>query len=276
MDRRLAPTPAQRSDPDASYRGPGVHLFLARRTAETTAWFLLPCLRPGMRLLDGGCGPATITVGLAELVAPGEVVGIDLAPVQVERARALARERGLTNLRFQVADIGALPFPDAAFDAAFASNVLHYLADPLIGLRELRRVLRPGGVIGVVDADVGTLRLAPESPFTRAFMPLFRRWREQGASPYYAPYQRRLLREAGFTGRQAFAAVELRAEPEATRALAEGLVELLAGPMGAAVTEHGWADRAALDALMAGARDWGEDPDALWASIQFAAIGWAR
>jgi hypothetical protein len=45
--------------------------------------------------------------------------------------------------------------------------------------------------------------------------------------------------------------------------------------MGAAVTEHGWADRATLDALMADARGWGDDPDALWASIHFAAVGWA-
>jgi ubiquinone/menaquinone biosynthesis C-methylase UbiE len=268
--------PFQRSDQNEGYRCPGVHRFLTWRTAETTAWFLTPHLRPGMRLLDCGCGPATITVGLAERVAPGEAVGVDLAPVQVERGRALARERGLGTLRFQLADITALPFPDAAFDAAFTSNVLQYLADPLVGLRELRRVLTPGGVIGVVDADVSTLRLAPESAFTRAFLPLFRRWREQDASPYVAPELRRLLREAGFTRRQAFAYVEFHATPEETRALAEGLVDLLAGPMGTVVTEQGWADRATLDGLMAGARGWGADPDALWASLQLAAVGWAE
>ena len=71
-----------------------------------------------MRLLDVGCGPGSITLGLAEAVAPGEVVGVDLQPAQVEQARALAAERGVANVRFEVASAYALPFPDAAFDAA--------------------------------------------------------------------------------------------------------------------------------------------------------------
>ena len=228
-----------------------------------------------MRLLDCGCGPGTITVGLAERVAPGEAIGIDLAPTQVGRARALARERGLDNLRFEVADVCALPFPDAHFDAAFASNVLQYLPDPLVGLKELRRVLKPGGVVGVCDADVGTLRLAPDSPFTREFLPRFWRFRERGASPYYAPQQRTLLRDAGFVRRQAFAFADCLATPEATRALAEGLLELVGFIGTALAAEHGSVDQAQLDELVAGARAWSEDPDALWAGTQFAAVGWA-
>jgi 2-polyprenyl-3-methyl-5-hydroxy-6-metoxy-1,4-benzoquinol methylase len=73
---------------------------LARRVAATSAAFFLPHLRPGLRLLDCGCGPGSITFGLAEAVAPGEVVGFDVQPAQVERARALAAERGVPNVRF--------------------------------------------------------------------------------------------------------------------------------------------------------------------------------
>jgi ubiquinone/menaquinone biosynthesis C-methylase UbiE len=133
--------------------------------------------------------------------APAEVVGIDLAPSQVANGETLAHERGLSNLRFQVADVAALPFPDASFDAAFSSNALEYLADPGSGLRELRRVLKVGGVIGICDADISTLRLSPDSRFIREFVRLFRRWREVGASAYYAPHQRSLLRDAGFAPR---------------------------------------------------------------------------
>ena len=77
----------------------------------------------------------------ARPLAPGEVVGVDAESVQVERGRALARARGLTNFRFQVGDVTALPFGDATFDTASISQVLQYLSDPAVALRELRRVL---------------------------------------------------------------------------------------------------------------------------------------
>jgi ubiquinone/menaquinone biosynthesis C-methylase UbiE len=278
---RRAPAPwrhkmqtPQQSAPGAGYHLAGVATFLQRRTAQTSAGFLLPYLRPGLRLLDGGCGPGTITVGLAEAVTPGEVVGVDTEPVQIERGRALAGERGLTNLRFEVGDVTALPFEDATFDAAFVSQVLLYLPDPAVGLRELRRVLKPGGVLGVRDADVSALRLAPASDATRAFTQLFWRWREQGASPYYAPEQGRLLREAGFVRREAFADTEVIATLAATRAHAAGVTELLRARIWPMAVAQGWVGRETVDELAAGLSAWGDDPDALWVSTHLAALGW--
>src|SRR3954454_16821820 len=72
---------------------------LERRTAETSAGFLATHLSPGMRLLDCGCGPGSITVGLAALVAPGEVIGLDLQAEQLERAGAWAARQSISNLR---------------------------------------------------------------------------------------------------------------------------------------------------------------------------------
>src|SRR6187402_1236522 len=68
---------------------------VAARTATHDAAFLLPHLRPGMALLDVGCGPGSITVGLAEAVAPGSVTGVDLQAAQVEQSRALAVRLGV-------------------------------------------------------------------------------------------------------------------------------------------------------------------------------------
>jgi len=77
----------------------------AKRTAETDAAFLLPELRPGMRLLDVGCGPGSITAGLARRVAPGETVGIDASESVIDTARSL-RDPGLTSLSFEGCPFG--------------------------------------------------------------------------------------------------------------------------------------------------------------------------
>jgi hypothetical protein len=72
----------------------------ATRTAASMAGFFLPHLRPGMRVLDCGCGPGSITVGLAEHVAPGEVIGIDLDPTHIALAQRRAAAAGPANVRF--------------------------------------------------------------------------------------------------------------------------------------------------------------------------------
>ena len=103
----------------------------ARRTGQVAA-FLAPHLRAGMRLLDCGCGPGSITVDLAQAVAPGDTIGIDLREDALVQARALARERRIATVAFQAASVYQLPFPDGSFDAAFACAVLQHLAAPLV------------------------------------------------------------------------------------------------------------------------------------------------
>jgi ubiquinone/menaquinone biosynthesis C-methylase UbiE len=104
-------------------RARGVTPELARdygtRTAYQQAAFVLPHLRPSISLLDIGCGPGTITLGLAETVAPGYVIGIDYDAAHVEEAKARAEERGMTNVTFQLANALSLPFGDGTFDAVF-------------------------------------------------------------------------------------------------------------------------------------------------------------
>src|SRR3989454_11732549 len=87
----------------------------AQRTAEEAAAFLLPELRPGMRLLDVGCGPGSITRGLAERLAPGQVVGLDLSRETLAAARQDAAARGLANLQYQEGSVDEVPLPDASF-----------------------------------------------------------------------------------------------------------------------------------------------------------------
>jgi 2-polyprenyl-3-methyl-5-hydroxy-6-metoxy-1,4-benzoquinol methylase len=122
------------------------------RTAENSAAYLLPLLRPGSDLLDVGCGPGTITVDLARRVAPGRVVGIDVSPDPLSEARAAAERAGV-DVVVEVGDVYALDAADDSFDVVHAHQVLQHLTDPVAALREMARVCRPGGVIAVRDVD---------------------------------------------------------------------------------------------------------------------------
>src|SRR5215217_9370990 len=117
------------------------------RTAENSAAYLLPRLKPGDRLLDVGVGPGTITVDFAERLTAGSVVGIDTAPAAVSATQTLAADHGLSNLSVSFGDVYDLDFPDASFDVVHAHQVLQHLSDPIAALREMRRVCLPGGLI---------------------------------------------------------------------------------------------------------------------------------
>jgi SAM-dependent methyltransferase len=143
------------------------------RTAENSSAYLLPRLRPGLSLLDIGCGPGTITADLAQLVAPGQAVGLDASGDVIAQAQAYAASRGITNLRCEVGDLFSLGYDDAAFDVVHAHQVLQHLPDPGAALTELRRVLRPGGVLAVRDSDYGAFVWAPADAALDRWMELY-------------------------------------------------------------------------------------------------------
>ena len=115
-----------------------------------------------MSILDVGCGPGTITADLAGLVPEGQVVGVEYYPDVLEHARTLAANRGLKNVRFETGDIHELPFQDNTFDIAHAHQVLQHIRDPVQALRELRRVVKPNGLVAARDADFSSMTWYPE------------------------------------------------------------------------------------------------------------------
>ena len=258
--------------------GEAADRWMRQRTAAVDAAFFLPHLRRGARVLDVGCGPGSITIGLAETVAPGEVIGVDAEPLQIERARALSEERGpTTNVRFEVANAYDLPYPDASFDAVFAHFLLGNLHEPLRAMREFRRVLREGGVAGVLDTDSGVWILEPTTPMLQQFRTVLTRAIERsGSSPYYARHQRRVLLEAGFSHVQGYARAGHQGTPEQTRLAAANLEARLRAPAvwQLIVAEH-WADIATLEAMCAELHDWGERPDAFQVALRCFALAWA-
>ncbi|HET6469116.1 MAG TPA: class I SAM-dependent methyltransferase [Geminicoccaceae bacterium] len=103
-------------------------------------------LQPGERVLDVACGTGLVSLRMAEIVgATGAVVGTDISGQMVEAARRMAAERGIGNAGFERSDAEELPFPDQSFDAAVCALGLMYVPEPVAALREMRRLLRPGG-----------------------------------------------------------------------------------------------------------------------------------
>lgn len=177
----------------SAHRGPH-----SRRTAERNAAFFLPLLKPGMRLLDGGCGPGSITVGLAAAVSPGPVVGVDVDGEALEFAHVFSANAGASNIGFEQHHLRALPYDDANFDAVFMHFVLQHVDEPDRVLDEAFRVLKPGGVIGVADADFDGALIWPNDPLLRRSTEILIAVRSEG-DPRIGKQIPGLLAEAGFT-----------------------------------------------------------------------------
>jgi SAM-dependent methyltransferase len=247
----------------------------AQRTAAEAAAFLLPALHPGMRVLDVGCGPGSITRGLAEHVAPGEVVGVDLSRPTLDEARRDAGARGLTNLRYEEGSVYALPFADGSFDAAYAHQVFQHLKETTAALREMIRVVRPGGLVAVRDVDWGTAAYWPSDPWIDRFIDVHRdTWRRNGGEPHMGRRLRALFNEGGFASVDITGAVWCYATPAETIAWGDSYADrLLTSPMGERPVEYGYASRADIEAMAAAFRAWARRPDALWTFVHVAALG---
>jgi SAM-dependent methyltransferase len=146
------------------------------RTAGNSAGYLLPLLRPGMRLLDVGCGPGTITMDLAEVVGvTGQVTALERTDDVLDLARGEAGRRGSRNVDFVVGNVSALDLPDDSFDVVHAHQVLQHVDDPVRALREMRRVCRPGGVVAARESDYGAFTWFPESAELDRWLDVYRR-----------------------------------------------------------------------------------------------------
>lgn len=257
--------------------GYGARLLRAlhRRRLAQEGSFFLPHLRPGMRVLDCGCGPGVMTVELAAAVAPDEVVGLDLEAEQFAVGRALANERGITNVRFEPGTMYRLPFQDGTFDAVYAHAVLYHLGDPTAALRELHRVLRPGGAVGIRDSDTSGDLYAPPDPYIdRARALLDKIVRHHGGNPHFGRTQRAALREAGFGEITATASFDAYGTPETARGWAEFWADYLTRQHADLIVGQGWATPADLARIEAAFRDWSTQADAFAVRARCEAIGW--
>jgi SAM-dependent methyltransferase len=200
------------------------------------------------QVLEAGCGVGAQSVILAKQSPDAQFISIDISPESLERAEAAVRSQGFSNFTFQQADILNLPFEDKHFDFIFVCFVLEHLDNPDGALLELKRVLKPGGEITVIEGDHGSCFWHPE---TEASLKVWECMiRAQAVHGHDANIGRRiypLLHKAGLD--------VLASEPKwvygdgAHSRLLDGMVNQIIVPMvqtaKARSLEAGWVDEAA-------------------------------
>lgn len=248
--------------------------YMMRRHAARDAAFLLPWLKPGMTLLDCGCGPGTITVGLATAVAPGRVVGIDLEESQIETAQQIARERGAPNIEWKAASIYQLPFPDNSFDVVFSHALFEHLGEPEAALQEISRVLRPDGLVALSSPDWSGNLMAPRDPEAEKAIEVYKAIQQRnGGNPYIGCEFGRLLQEEGFS-RISLAAIYDCYED--VPLVAELLAQRIEEGVGRQVVASPGLDRGDVAGLCRSLRQWAGRPAVLFAQSFVDAIGYAE
>ncbi|CCH44232.1 Ubiquinone/menaquinone biosynthesis methyltransferase [Wickerhamomyces ciferrii] len=135
------------------------------RTAENSSAYLLPHLKPTDKILDVGCGPGTITYGLAKYIPQGEIIGIEPTSELIEEAinNKVDSDTGPRGkVKFEEASAFELPYEDESFDVVHAHQVIIHLSEPLKALKEMKRVLKKGGYLALRDSELRSALVYPK------------------------------------------------------------------------------------------------------------------
>ena len=238
-----------------------------RRTAETCAAFLLPKLRPDVEVLDLGCGPGTITLGLAR--RSGRVVGLDVSTIMLEEARRHAADTGVGNVTFDEGSAYDLPYDGASFDVVYAHQTMQHLADPVSALREARRVLRPGGLVALRDSDYETMVHAPVEPAIERWRALYHEVAaSNGGEADAGRFLQGWARQAGFVEPVVTTSPTTYADADG-RAAWGGMwaVRVVDSDFADYAVNGGFATRADLEEISAAFRRWAASTDGFWAFL---------
>jgi SAM-dependent methyltransferase len=239
------------------------------RTVENSAAYLQPQLEAGVSLLDVGCGPGTITLDFANLVNPGHVIGIDVAPAAIEAASAERANRGASNVEFRTADLYALEFADDAFDVVHAHQVLQHLTDPVRALREMRRVCTPGGLVAARDGDYNAFTWYPASPALDAWLKMYDTVaRSNHGEPDAGRYLLAWAHAAGFTDVWSGASTWCFSTPEDRKWWGDLWADRITeSAIAKQAVEIGAASRSDLGEMADAFRTWSADPDGWFAVL---------
>lgn len=238
------------------------------RTVANSAAYILPYLRPDMKILDIGCGPGSITVDIAKRIPVGHITGIENESEVLEEGRRLSQRENQSNITFEVGDAHHLKYDDESFDMVHVHQVLQHIADPVKALAEMRRVVKPGGFVACRESAMPMWY--PESRGLQQSTDLYVRMsRDRGGNPHPGSHIHVWAQQAGFersniictTGSWCFASSEERAYwggSNSARVENSGIVKK--------AVEGGYATKEQLAEVAAAWRAFAEDETA-WYSI---------
>jgi ubiquinone/menaquinone biosynthesis C-methylase UbiE len=196
-------------------------------TVENCAAYLLPYVKPTMKILDVGCGPGTLTCDFAKLVPQGSVIGLDSSEDSLVNARELAASNGITNVLFDAGNVLSLHYSDGEFDIVHSHRVFHYV-DASVALREMRRVTKLGGIIATRDT-AHTLYWPPVEELDEFMSMSNKIAKGRGGDSYTGARYRKFAREAGFPEKDTL--IKASAWCYSTKSRLESYCSWLPGPM---------------------------------------------
>jgi SAM-dependent methyltransferase len=228
-------------------------------------------LKPGMQAADFGCGVGAVTRMLAEMVGPaGTILGIDANAAQLEQARQICKIGGVANVSFLTADACATGLPRESFDLVYCRFLLLHLPDPAACLREMRDVLRPGGLLVVEDGDIATATSVPPTALN-AFAELFTRLGPtRGLNYSLASKLFHLVKVAGFSDPE----IEIH-QPAMSRGDIGLLLKWSVEEAGPAFVGAGLITSSQLERILADMQAAAEDRDVLALAPRMSLV-WAR
>jgi len=257
------------------------------RTAESEATFLLPHINKKDHILDVGCGPGTITTGFAEYASEGTIVGIDISTDVLQKAKTLAAEaniptQGPGSVVFKEGNIleGLVAYPDDTFDIVFSAHVFGHLLPspdlPLRALTEMRRVLKPGGILASRDM-AATHFYPPSLDIDRLWVRNLSRGLSKGTPPIDPPgtIMPALYRSVGFDKVRIGAGTTVYSGSETRKWLAwRATGQLQKGdPFRQSWLDAGISEDEIQQTLLA-VEKWAETEDAWFASMQCEMLAW--
>lgn len=244
-----------------------------QRTALNSAKFLLPHLKPHMKILDIGCGPGTITADLATYVPDGHITGLDMVGDVLPAAQQLAASRNITNIDFVTGDANALAYEDGSFDVVFCHQVLQHVRDPVAVLKEMKRVCRQDGIVAAREADYAAFMWYPELPALRKWQVLYDQVaRKNGGEPNAGRHLYMWARRTGFSEVENTVSSWCFAKPEEVKWWSETWQDrVVKSAFAKGAVENGLATTQELEEISQVWRQWREE-EAAWFSIPSAEI----
>ena len=237
--------------------------------------FLQPHLSPSTHLLDVGCGSGELSLDLAAMV--DHVTGVDVEQEEIDAARRAMADGAIKNADFQVGDTYSLDLPDDHVDAVLAHSVLEALDRPLAALAEMKRVLRPGGVMAAASVEYTGLVIAgPHHDLTHRFYSIRERlWQIEGANPYLGRELRGLFLGVGFVDVIATTKYISYGTADAVREFGRGRAEDCEDDWySTAAIRHGLATREDLAQMRRAWLEWSESATSYAAFAWCRALGW--